>query len=82
MIDQYVPALASMRGIALDVGDRDPFVTTNRQLDESLTRLKIGHTIEVYDGDHGNRVGARFASHVLPFFSRHLDGSPTERRTP
>lgn len=82
MVDQYVPALGSMRGIALDVGDRDPFVMTNRQLDEALTRLKVGHTIEVYDGDHGNRVGARFVSHVLPFFSRHLDGSPAERRTP
>ena len=73
MVDQYVPALASMRGIALDVGDRDPFVATNRQLDESLTRLKVGHTFEVYDGDHGNRVGARFVSHVLPFFSRLLE---------
>jgi hypothetical protein len=24
MLDQYVPALKSMRAIALDVGDRDP----------------------------------------------------------
>jgi hypothetical protein len=31
-VDQYVPPLRSMRAIALDVGDKDPFVTTNRQL--------------------------------------------------
>jgi len=34
--------------------------------------LNIANSIEVYDGDHGNRVGERFASKVLPFFSQHL----------
>ena len=71
-VDQYVPSLRSMRAIALDVGDKDPFVTTNRQLADALTRLDVQHTIEVYDGDHGNRVRERFEAHVLPFFSRHL----------
>ena len=71
-VDQYVPSLRSMRAIALDVGDKDPFVTTNRQLAEALTRLDVPNTIEVYDGDHGNRIRERFEIHVLPFFSRHL----------
>ena len=71
-VDQYVPALKSMRAIALDVGDQDPFVTTNRQLADALTRLDVPHTIEVYQGDHGNRVRERFEAHVLPFFSRQL----------
>jgi enterochelin esterase-like enzyme len=71
-VDQYVPPLRSMRAIALDVGDRDPFVTTNRQLADALTRLDVPNTLEVYDGDHGNRVRERFEAHVLPFFSRHL----------
>ena len=71
-VDQYVPSLRSMRAIALDVGDRDPFVTTNRQLADALTRLDVPHTVEVYEGDHGNRVRERFEAHVLPFFSRHL----------
>jgi hypothetical protein len=71
-VDQYVPPLRSMRAIALDVGDKDPFVTTNRQLADALTRLDVPHTIEVYDGDHGNRIRERFEMHVLPFFSRHL----------
>jgi hypothetical protein len=72
MVDQYVPALKTMRAIALDVGDTDPFVTTNRQLNESLTRLDIANSLEIYDGDHGNRVGERFVSKVLPFFSKQL----------
>ena len=71
-VDQYVPALRSMRAIALDVGNADPFVGTNRQLADALTRLDVPHTFEVYDGDHGNRVRERFEMHVLPFFSRQL----------
>jgi S-formylglutathione hydrolase len=72
MVDQHVPALKSMRGIAIDVGDKDPFVTTNNQLDQALTRLDVAHTLEVYDGDHGNRVRERFETKVLSFFSRLL----------
>jgi enterochelin esterase-like enzyme len=71
-VDQYVPSLRSMRAIGLDVGDQDPFVTTNRQLADALARLDVPYTIEVYQGDHGNRVRERFEAHVLPFFSRHL----------
>ena len=55
----------------------DPFVATNRQLADALTRLDVPHTIEVYQGDHGNRIRERFEMHVLPFFSRHLDGTVT-----
>ena len=72
MVDQYVPALTSMRAIALDVGNQDPFVGTNTQLAESLTRLDVTRTFEVYDGDHGNRIRERFESQVLRFFSQHL----------
>jgi enterochelin esterase-like enzyme len=72
MVDQYVPALTSMRAIALDVGNQDPFVGTNTQLAEALSRLSVTHTFEVYDGDHGNRIRERFESQVLRFFSQHL----------
>jgi enterochelin esterase-like enzyme len=72
MVDQYVPALTSMRAIALDVGNQDPFVGTNTQLAESLTRLGVTQTFEVYEGDHGNRIRERFESQVLRFFSQHL----------
>ena len=70
--DQSMPALRSMRAVALDIGNQDPFVATNRQLADALTRLDVPHTFEVYDGDHGNRVRERFEMHVLPFFSRQL----------
>jgi len=47
---------AGYRAIAIDVGTKDPFLTTNTQLDQALTRLGVAHTFETYDGDHGNRI--------------------------
>ena len=69
---QHVPALQSFHAIMLDVGDKDGLSTTNKQLDAALTRLKVSHGFETYDGDHVNRVPQRFAEKVLPFFSRNL----------
>jgi S-formylglutathione hydrolase FrmB len=70
MVDQYVPSLKRYR--AIDVGDKDPLGASNIDLDKALTRLGVSHTFDLYDGDHGNRVGARFVSHLLPFFSKQL----------
>jgi enterochelin esterase-like enzyme len=72
MVDQHVPALRSFRAIMIDVGDKDGLNATNRQLDAALTRLKVEHGFEVYDGDHMNHVSQRFTEKVLPFFSQHL----------
>jgi enterochelin esterase-like enzyme len=71
-VDQHVPSLRSMRAIALDIGDRDPFVSTNRQLANALTRLDVRHTFETYDGDHMSGIRERFEKNVLPFFSGQL----------
>jgi S-formylglutathione hydrolase FrmB len=73
LVDQYVPSLKRYRAIALDVGDKDPLGADNVKLDAELTRLRIEHGYELYDGDHTNRVKERFAAKLLPFFSRHLD---------
>jgi enterochelin esterase-like enzyme len=72
-VDQHVPALKSFRGIMLDVGNEDGLEKSNTQFAAALTRLGVPHQYEVYPGNHGNRIGARFISHVLPFFERHLD---------
>jgi len=73
MIYQYVPSLEQYEAIALDVGDQDTLAASNRDLDAALTRLGIDHTFEVYEGTHGNRVGARFQSELLEFFAANLE---------
>ncbi|MDT8397070.1 MAG: alpha/beta hydrolase-fold protein [Pseudomonadales bacterium] len=70
--DQYVPSLKAYKAIMLDVGDKDTLAAVNTQLDATLTRLGVAHGFEIYDGEHGNRVGQRFVDKLLPFFSEHL----------
>ena len=72
MVDQYVPNLKQYRAIAMDVGNEDTLGAANKDLDQSLTRLGIPHTFEVYEGNHTNRVRERFETKVIPFFAQHL----------
>lgn len=72
MIDQQAANLAMYYAIAMDVGTADSLLATNRQLHDTMTRLRIAHGYEEYDGDHTNRVRERIARHLLPFFSKNL----------
>jgi len=71
--DQHVPALKSFRAIMLDVGNEDGLEAANTQLAAALTRLDVAHGYEIYEGNHGNKVGLRFVGNVLPFFAGQLD---------
>ena len=51
---------------------RRPLLAANQQLHDALTRLRIPHHYEEYDGDHTNKVRDRIEMHVLPFFSKNL----------
>lgn len=77
MIDQYIPSLKSYRAIAIDIGLSDNLLSSNKELDQALTRLGIEHTYQEYDGDHTNRVRERVEIGVLPFFSNALSFSTT-----
>jgi hypothetical protein len=72
MVDQYVPSLTQYKAIMIDVGDADPPGADNYDLDKALTRLGVPHSFVVYEGDHGNRIRARFESGLVLFFSDQL----------
>ncbi|HEX5108362.1 MAG TPA: alpha/beta hydrolase-fold protein [Vicinamibacterales bacterium] len=79
MLDQYVPNLRKYKAIAMDVGLQDGLIGSNRLLDEALTRYRIAHTFETYEGDHGNRIPQRLEEKVLPYFSTHLSFEQPKR---
>jgi enterochelin esterase-like enzyme len=58
--------------IGIDVGRQDPLLGAHRQMHQALTRLRVPHAFEEYDGDHTNMLGERLASRLLPFFSKNL----------
>jgi enterochelin esterase-like enzyme len=72
MLEQYASNLQDYYDIAIDVGTEDGLLESNRALHEALTRLRIPHRYEEYEGDHTNRVGERLERNVLPFFSKSL----------
>ena len=85
MISQHAQNLARYYAIAIDIGTKDTLLASNRELHAALTRLRIPHLYEEYDGDHTNKVRERIELNVLPFFSMNLAApanptSPTFQR--
>lgn len=72
MVDQYIPNLKKYKAIMMDCGLQDGLQGSNKEMDESLTKLGIVHTYQTYEGDHTNHVKDRFEGNVLPFFSEQL----------
>jgi hypothetical protein len=75
MIAKSADRMKKLRGFMFDVGLSDNLVSPASQaaMDSAFTRAGVKHVFETYDGDHTNRVAARLATSVLPFFSRTLD---------
>jgi S-formylglutathione hydrolase len=84
MIDQYAANLKKYYAIAIEIGTADGLLASNKQLHDTLTRLRIPHSYEEYDGDHTNKVRERIEMHVLPFFSKNLaaPANPTSPTPP
>jgi enterochelin esterase-like enzyme len=71
-LDTRAANLNAFYAIAIDIGRSDPALEPNRQLHAAMTKLRIAHTFEEYDGDRSNRLRERLEWNVLPFFARNL----------
>jgi hypothetical protein len=74
MLDQYVASLRRYAAIGLEIGDKDR-TEDIKALHARLLEYGIANSLEIYDGDHTNRLGFRFQDHVLPFFGQHLSAT-------
>ena len=72
MLDQYVPNVKRLKGLAMDVGDQDDLKGGLKLFDEELNEYKIPHFYEVYSGDHLNHIADRIVEKVVPWFSERL----------
>jgi enterochelin esterase-like enzyme len=57
---------------AIAVGTKDSVLNANRQVHDAMTRLKIPHYYEEFDGSRDDRIGELMQTRVLTFFSRNL----------
>ena len=71
-LEKYAANLNAFYAIAIDMGRADPGIEPARQLHAAMTKLRIAHTFEEYDGDHVNHVRDRIEWNVLPYFARNL----------
>ena len=76
MAPRYREGLVRLKAIGFDVGTGDPYYGGDVRLDSLLTRLRVRHSFESYDGEHSNRIRERLTAHLLPFFSTVLDFGP------
>jgi enterochelin esterase-like enzyme len=80
MVDQYSSNLKKYKAFMMDCGLQDSLQASNKELDESLTRLGVPHTYETYEGDHTNHVKDRWELRVLPFFSNNLSFTASKKK--
>ncbi|OYX67436.1 MAG: esterase [Sphingomonadales bacterium 32-64-17] len=71
-VDQYIEGLRGYKAIAMDVGNADGLVADTTRMHEALSAYGIVNSLEVYEGDHTNRLAFRIEDHVLPFFGANL----------
>ena len=72
MLEQHVEALRQYYAFGMEIGTMDSLLASNQQLHAALTKLRIPHSYDEYDGDHTNKVRERIERNVLPFFSKNL----------
>ena len=80
-LGKYASNLDVYYGIAIDVGVADPSLESTRQLHAALTKLRVPHAYEEYDGDRTSRIRERLEWSVLPLFARNL-ASPANLTSP
>jgi enterochelin esterase-like enzyme len=80
MVDQYSSNLKKYKAFMMDCGLQDTLQSSNKELDESLTRLGVPHNYETYEGDHTNHVKDRWELKVLPFFANNLAFTQSKKK--
>jgi enterochelin esterase-like enzyme len=73
MVSSHVAALESFAAIGVDVGEQDGLIRDDTLIHQELEKFGIEHRWETYVGTHTDKIGARFASEVMPFMAENLD---------
>jgi S-formylglutathione hydrolase len=82
-VRKYRANLRALTALAIDYGIDDQFAhipTAVPQFSRVLGELRVPYVLEVYVGNHTNRVAERLESHVLPFFSKVLIAEEEKRK--
>jgi len=72
-LDQYIYNIRELKAIGFDAGNKDAAIAGSiKTLDKELSKYKVQHFFEIYEGDHINHVAQRIEKNMLPFFAKNL----------
>jgi S-formylglutathione hydrolase FrmB len=77
-VNMVIPLLANimqLRGIFIEYGAQDNFAHIPigaQELSQKLSQAGVTHSLEVFQGDHGDHLEERLTNHLLPWMSRQL----------
>lgn len=81
MVGPFLANIQKLKGIRIEYGAADefPHIPLGAQrLSTALSDAGVPNTLEVFEGDHVNRVLERFAFHMIPWMSEQLAPQPTQ----
>jgi enterochelin esterase-like enzyme len=75
MVVPLLPKIAQLRGIFIEYGAQENFshiVIGAQETAERLSQAGISNTLEVFQGNHGNKLQQRITEHLLPWMSAQI----------
>jgi S-formylglutathione hydrolase FrmB len=76
MVFPLLPNIRRLHGIFIEYGAQENFTHIPwgaNELSQKLAQAGVSHTLEVFQGDHGNHFDERLAEHMLPWMSKRLN---------
>lgn len=78
MVDSLLPKISQLNGIFIEYGAQENFTHIPigaQELSRELSEAAIPHTLEVFEGDHLNRIPQRISERMLPWMSKQLNAA-------
>ena len=75
MVFPLLANIVRLKGIFIEYGAQDNFSHIPigaQEVSARLSQAGVPHTLEVYEGDHGNRIEERIREHLLPWTSQRI----------
>lgn len=75
MVIPLLPNILKLKGIFFEYGAQENFthiVFGAQELSQKLSQAGVSHTLEVFQGDHGNHLSQRITERMLPWMSQHI----------
>lgn len=75
MVIPLLTNIVQLKGIFIEYGAQENFthiIIGAQELSQKLTQAGVSHTLEVFQGDHGNHFNQRMRERMLPWISKQI----------